>query len=162
MIMNSERTIFEELGFDLKQVQLPDGAVLYSLARTYGLVMRRLSEIYHRFGLSPAGFNLLVLLQRGKDPSTFTQRAIGDRLVVSPSDMSGLIDRMERRGLVKRTPGADRRSKLLRITPKGSALVDDVWPHHAEAISQMAKGLEAADVQAMLRVLARVRGAMGV
>ena len=161
-IMSQESAIFEELGFDAKQVKLPEGAVVYAIARTYGLIMRKLSATYRRFGLSPAGFNLLLLLERGKDRGSFTQRKVGQCLVVSPSDMSGLVDRMERRGLVRRAEGKDRRSHLLQITPKGSALVEKAWPHHSEAITQMNREIRSKDVQALLRVLGQLRAAMGL
>ncbi len=160
--MNQAAAIFDELGFDIREVRLPEGAIVYSIARTYSLIIRRLGETYRRFGLSAAGFNLLLLLKRGKDPDSFTQRLIGQRLVVSPSDMSGLIDRMEKRGLVRRAPGKDRRSNLLQITSKGSVLVEQIWPHHAEAIEQMTRGIDPADAKALLRVLAHLRESMGV
>ena len=154
--------IFDELGFDAKQVQLPEGAIVYAIARTYGLIMRKLAPIYRQSGLSAPGFNLLLLLKRGKEPDSFSQRRIGQRLVVSPSDMSGLIDRMERRELVRRLPGKDRRSHLLQITAKGSILVEQVWPRHAEAIERMTRHIDAKDIQILLRVLAQLRQSMGV
>ena len=160
--MSQAHAIFEELGFDTTKVQLPEGALVYAIARTYGLIMRKLSETYRQFGLSAAGFNVLLLLKRGKDPRSFTQRQIGHRLVVSPSDMSGLIDRMERRGLVRRTPGTDRRCHLLRITPAGSVLVERVWPHHEQAITQMMRGVHPQEAKTMLLVLGRLRRPMGV
>lgn len=160
--MSHLREIFEELGFDATTAELPEGGVMYALARTYSLVMQKLAPTYRRFGLSPAAFNLLLLLKRGKDPATFTQRELGRRLVVSPSDMTGLLDRLERKGLVRRTPGKDRRSKLLCLTVKGSALVETVWPHHAEAIRRLTAPLRAKDTQAVLAMLSQLRSAVGV
>ncbi len=151
--------IFEELGFDARRVQLPEGAAMYALARTYHLVMRRMASVYKRFGLSAASFNLLVLLQRGRDASSLTQQAAGERLVVSPSDMTGLVDRLERRGLVRRVPGKDRRSNLLRVTPAGCRLVEDVWPHHAQEMKRLAGRLSAQDTQALARIVSRLRQA---
>ncbi len=155
--MNELAGVFEEMGFDPKRGQLPEGAMIYALARTYNLVMRRLAAVYQRFGLSAASFNLLVLLQRGKDPDTFTQHAISERLVVSPSDMTGLIDRLERKGLVRRSAGKDRRTNLLRITPRGSALVDEAWPAHAQEIRRLCRGLRSDEATTLARVLARMR-----
>ena len=149
--------IFEELGFDRKDVRLPEGAIVYALARTYGLVMRQLTKVYKRFGLSAASFNLLVLLQRGKDPESFTQQAIGARLVVSPSDMTGLIDRLEKKGLVRRVPGKDRRTNLIQLTPKGSRLVEEVWPHHAQAMKRLSSALRADEAHVLARALTGLR-----
>lgn len=155
--MSEPKAIFEELGFALKDVQLPEGAIVYALARTYSLVTRKLAKVYKRFGLSVASFNLLVLLQRGKNPESFTQYAIGERLVVSPSDMTGLIDRLEKKGLVRRVPGKDRRSNLIQITPKGSKLVNEVWPHHADEIKQVAGAFSQHEAQVLARSMSRVR-----
>ncbi len=155
--MRELEQVFEELGFDQKAVRLPEGAIVYALARTYGLVMRQLSKVYRRFGLSAASFNLLVLLQRGKDPGSMTQQVIGERLVVSPSDMTGLIDRLEKKRLVRRIPGKDRRTKLIRITPKGSQLVEEVWPHHAQAMKRLSSALRADETPVLARALTGLR-----
>ena len=149
--------IFQEMGFHTKSVRLPEAGVIYALARTFSLVNRQLAAVYQRFGLSAASFNLLMLLKHGRDPDGCTQQAIGSRLVVSPSDMTGLLDRLERRELVKRLPGKDRRSKLLRITPKGSALLDDVWPHHVEAIQRLTRIFKPAEGKVLLAALSRMR-----
>ena len=156
--MSTQEGIFKELGFDPQAVRQPEGAIVYALARTYGLVIRRLTKIYKRFDLSSASFNLLLLLQRGQEPESFTQQVISERLVVSPSDMTGLIDRLERRGLVRRIPGRDRRTNLLRITPKGVQLVERIWPHHAEEIRRLSLALSVRDAQLLGRVLAQLRG----
>lgn len=160
--MKHFRAIFRELGFDVEKSTLPEGGLVYALARTYNLVMQQLAPMYRRFGLSAAGFNLLVLLKRGAEPETFTQRELSRRLVVSPSDMTGLVDRMEHKDLVRRIPGNDRRSKLLRITDKGSALVEEVWPHHAEVIKRMTEKLSSAEGEALMRALSLIREAVGV
>ena len=155
--MNELENIFEELGFERKGVQLPEGAIVYALARTYGLVMRRLAKVYKRFGLSAVSFNLLVLLQRGKDPGSLTQHAVSERLVVSPSDMTGLIDRLQRKGLVRRVPGKDRRTNLLRITPRGTRVVDEAWPHHAEEIKRLCRILNGRETHVLARALSGLR-----
>jgi MarR family 2-MHQ and catechol resistance regulon transcriptional repressor len=153
--MSHLEEIFEELGFNRRDVRQPEGAIVYALARTYSLVMRRFTACYKPFGLSAASFNLLMLLERGR--AAMTQRELGERLVVSPSDMTGLVDRLERKGLVRRTPGQDRRAKVLQITPKGSALVDKVWPHHAEEMTRLVRAFSVHDAAILARGLSQLR-----
>ena len=155
--MSHVSEIFHEMGFEAKSVRLPEAGVIYALARTFSLVNRQLARVYQRVGLSAASFNLLMLLKHGRDPDSCTQQALGSRLVVSPSDMTGLLDRLERKGLVKRLAGKDRPSKLLRITPKGSALLDQAWPHHVEAIQRLTKILKPSEGQVVLAALSRMR-----
>ncbi|MBI3319216.1 MAG: hypothetical protein HYZ89_01325, partial [Candidatus Omnitrophica bacterium] len=78
--MDALEAIFEEMGFDPKRIRLPEADVLYALARTTTLVSRALATVYQRHGLSIASFNLLMLLQHGREPDAFTQQAIGRRL----------------------------------------------------------------------------------
>jgi MarR family 2-MHQ and catechol resistance regulon transcriptional repressor len=152
--------VFQEMGFAAKPGQLPEAGVVYALARTFNLVARELGVIYKRYGLSAPSFNLLMLLRHGKDPDEFSQQRIGSRLVVSPSDMTGLIDRLEHKGLVRRAPGRDHRSHRLQITPKGVKLLDDVWPDHCDAVRRLLKGLDRGQLQALLSGLAGLRQAL--
>ena len=148
--------IFQEMGFEVETERLAE-AVVCSIARTYSLIARRLAPVYQRQGLTAASFNLLMLLKHGKDPNSLTQQAAGDHLVVSPSDMTGLIDRLERKGIVRRVPGKDRRSKRLQITPKGSQLLDKVWPSHLEAVDRVAGSLGTAAARQLVEALAVLR-----
>lgn len=158
--MDDVKAIFHEMGFKVKEERLPE-AVLYSVARTFNLLSRELMAVYKRFGLTAASFNLLLLLQNGEHPETFTQHEVGNRLVVSPSNMTGLIDRLEKKDLVRRVPGQDRRSKLLQVTPKGAALLDKVWPHHTEAVKRLPQALNYEETKTLVKLLARFRQSMG-
>ena len=152
MARHTFESVFHEMGFPATRTSAA-GAVVYSVARTYNLLVREIEQVYARYGLSPSSFNVLMLLRHGAEPDSLTQREIGSRLVVSASDMTGLIDRLERKGLVKRTPGRDRRSKLLKITPGGSKLLDEVWPRHDEAIKTLARSLTRRQARAIVEIL---------
>ena len=156
MTQTGVEPVFREIGFPAKRAWL-EGAVAYSIGRTYNLLIRELVQGYGRFSLSASSFNLLMLLKHGEDSERMTQQEIGKRLVVSPSDMTGLIDRLERRGLVLRIPGRDRRENLLRITPAGSKLLDEVWPHHEATLKKLCRVLTAREAKQMVRSLAKLR-----
>ena len=157
--MSAATRIFEEMGFAV-QGERREEAVIYSLARTASLLLRELSKVYAKAELTAASFNLLMLLKHGKDPETMTQHEIGRRLAVSPSDMTGLIDRLERRSLVRRQPGKDRRVKLLEITPQGKRLLDEVWPGHLSTIKQRCACLDASKARRLVEALAALREAL--
>ena len=75
--------------------------------------------------------------------------------------MTGLIDRLERKGLVRRAPGADRRSHRLQITPKGLKLLDEVWPQHCDAVKRLIGELDRSRVANLLDGLSTLRQAVG-
>src|SRR6185503_901886 len=63
---------------------------------------------------------------------------LGGRFGVPVSTMTGLVDRMEKKGLVRRVPGRrDRRSIELEATPAGSLALRE----HARGIEAMARGM---------------------
>ena len=156
MAHRAVEAVFQELGFPAARAWLA-GAVAYSVARTYNLLIRQLAQGYGRFGLSASSFNLLMLLKHGTEPEAMTQQRIGKRLVVSPSDMTGLIDRLEKRGLVRRLPGRTRREKLLRITAQGGKLLDAVWPFHVQTVTRLCSVLSAAEARRLVQATAKLR-----
>jgi DNA-binding MarR family transcriptional regulator len=79
---------------------------------------------YARFGLTTSAYNVLRIL-RGS-PEGLPRGEISQRMVNPAPDVTRLIDRLVRRGLVRRQRGrTDRRLSLTRITPKGMALMDE-------------------------------------
>src|ERR1700712_5586367 len=70
--------------------------------------------------LSPAQCHVLHLIEPGR-PMPMGQLA--ETLACDASNVTGLVDRLESRGLVRRSPSAeDRRVKVLDLTPTGSRL----------------------------------------
>src|SRR6476661_5195119 len=72
------------------------------------------------FDLSPAQCHVLHLIEPGRP---LPMRRLADTLSCDASNVTGLVDRLESRGLVRRRPSPqDRRVKVLQLTPTGSRL----------------------------------------
>ena len=84
-------------------------------------------------GLSPSSFNILIILSRSEDKSC-KQRQISKLLLVSHANVTGLIDHLARRMLVRRVADpSDRRVWIARLTRKGEQLLESFLPgHYAE------------------------------
>jgi DNA-binding MarR family transcriptional regulator len=88
-----------------------------------GLLNRRAEAEYAKFGLTTSAYNVLRILSGS--PEGLPRGEIGQRLVNPAPDVTRLIDRLARRGLVRRhREKRDRRLSLTRITPKGLTLVE--------------------------------------
>ena len=86
------------------------------------------------------------------------QREIAKRLIISGSDVTGLIDRLEKeRLLTRRGASTDRRVKLIKITPKGSALLDKLWPAHIEQVEQAMSSLPKREQEQLIALLTKLR-----
>jgi DNA-binding MarR family transcriptional regulator len=85
----------------------------------------RIAEVLVPLGLSHAQYNVLRIL-RGVHPDGHPRCEIAARLIVRAPDVTRLVDRLVRRGLVTRGRGAgsDRRHSVARITAKGLALLE--------------------------------------
>lgn len=74
----------------------------------------------------------LVLLRRLFEDGPMPMRAISDLLSIEPSTVTSMVDKLEGRGLIERTSDdRDRRVKLVALTPRGQALVADLWSRMA-------------------------------
>jgi DNA-binding MarR family transcriptional regulator len=105
--------------------------------------------------LSPAQCHVLHVIQPGR-PMPMKQLAA--TLSCDASNVTGLVDRLESRGLVRRLPGSvDRRVKELDLTPMGARL-------RAQLIERMTAPppsfgrLSARDQRALARILSRLLG----
>lgn len=90
-----------------------------SIMRVQQLVLASLDAAVKPFGITFARYEVLVLLSFSR-AGHLPLSLIGERLMVHPTSVTNLIDRLEAQGLVTRTTdAADRRRTLAALTPAG-------------------------------------------
>jgi len=105
-----------------------------NLVKTGDLVVGRVAEALKPLDLSPAGGLVLGILKDACAPCQ--PNHISERLIVSRATVTGLLDTLAKRGLVRREPHPkDRRMVLVHLTKAGSRMADRVrrTVHDAEA-----------------------------
>ncbi|MFC7534375.1 MarR family winged helix-turn-helix transcriptional regulator [Actinoplanes sp. GCM10030250] len=106
------------------------------------LVQRRHAQICADHCLTPAQAQLLCML---KDQPRGMSELAGLLGLAKPG-LSGLVDRIERRGLVRReTPEHDRRAVMLHTTPLGKETVDALWADVGASLPDILDVLPAED-----------------
>jgi MarR family transcriptional regulator, organic hydroperoxide resistance regulator len=94
-----------------------------ALLRTADQLQWRAAEVFKRHGLSPTQYNALRIL-RGAGPEGLPCTEVGKRMINRDPDITRLLDRLKRRGMIERSRGEkDRRVIKARITPAGLALL---------------------------------------
>jgi len=94
-----------------------------SLLQTADTLGQEAEQLLKAAGLTGAQYNVLRIL-RGAEPSGLACRAIGERMISHDPDMTRLLDRMEKRGLITRERQSDdRRVVKTRITAQGLSLL---------------------------------------
>jgi DNA-binding MarR family transcriptional regulator len=113
---------------DEQQVEPVEKLVAASITQDLGFLLAKLhaasTVINNRaladFGLKERSYSVLLLADSGLEP---TQRELADFLSLDPSQIVMLVDELEKRGLVQRTPGKqDRRAKTVTSTHEGHML----------------------------------------
>ncbi|HEY7159199.1 MAG TPA: MarR family transcriptional regulator [Gemmataceae bacterium] len=98
--------------------------VFLGLWRTYDRLRALEDELFDRHDLTPQQYNALRLL-RGEHPGTLRTLDLAARLVSRAPDITRLLDKLERRGLIERDRPADNRRVVhVGITAAGIALLD--------------------------------------
>jgi DNA-binding MarR family transcriptional regulator len=83
---------------------------------------------------------LYVLFRLRRDPDGVPLGELAEALRVTPRNITGLIDNLERAGLVTRVPDAsDRRSVLARLTDRGRERIDALWRTTLDAQARLAE-----------------------
>jgi DNA-binding MarR family transcriptional regulator len=96
---------------------------LLSLQRTADQLQWRISEALKPYRISPTQYNALRILRGAKEQGCSCTE-IAERMINRDPDITRLIDRLERRGLVQRArEDKDRRVVTARITPAGLELL---------------------------------------
>src|SRR5271165_4277721 len=97
-------------------------ATYLDLLRTSDLLSRRMVPVLKAVELSPTQYNVLRIL-RGS-PEGLPCGEIASRMITRDPDVTRLLDRMEKRGLISRSrDNKDRRTVIGRITPYGLKLL---------------------------------------
>jgi DNA-binding MarR family transcriptional regulator len=130
--------------------------LLVSLLRTTDVLHERFEHIIRPLNVSMTQYNVLRIL-RGAEPTGRTCGEIGERMIAREPDVTRLLERMDKAGLIKRTrDSADRRVVVTRITSAGLRLLDELEPKLRE-LDGLLKPMGVRKIEAMLKLLDEVR-----
>jgi DNA-binding MarR family transcriptional regulator len=129
------------------------------LLRTADAVKRSLAQVIEPHGITPQQYNVLRIL-RGAGPAGLPTLTIGERMVEQTPGVTRLVDRLEGKGLVARTPcPKDRRRVFCRITEKGLELLTELDEPVNRWDAQAVAALAPSDLASLIGLLDRVRSA---
>lgn len=115
---------------------------------------RKLAEV----GLTVPQYDLLMSLMR-KDGQA--QQELASRLLVAKSNVSSLLSRAERDGLIERRANPeDGRGKVVTLTPAGKRLAKLGWKVQAEVVTKMAQALTPSELREVAQTMKRLRKAL--
>jgi MarR family 2-MHQ and catechol resistance regulon transcriptional repressor len=136
----------------------PTVELLVNLYYTSDVIESQFAREIETHNLSGAALNALMILSRCE--AGCPMHELGELLLVSRANVTGLVDCLERKGLVKRTTTAgDRRVKLLTLTAAGRGFLEEFLPGHYAHARALLRGLTNKDKLELSRLLLKLRHA---
>lgn len=130
------------------------------LACTNLIEQRLRSRLRSDFEITLPQFDVLAELERSAAPQTMSE--LSARLMVSNGNVTGVVDRLERAGYVRREADKrDRRVQFIRLTPAGRKLFTRMSRAHAAWVAELFDGLRAQEAERLTKQLRRVREIVG-
>jgi DNA-binding MarR family transcriptional regulator len=135
-------------------------AAATSIMRAQQVVLAAVDGVLRPFELTFARYEGLVLLSFSRQGSLPLGK-MGDRLMIHPTSVTNIIDRLEAQGLVRRVAHpTDGRTTLAEVTAEGRALATRA----TRAVNEIALGLgmlDDRDLQDLIRIIRKIRVHIG-
>ena len=132
----------------------PSSEVFNGILCVYSLLYGKMEEYFKDYALTPVKFNALLLIKHMGGDEGLSQNEICHHLIVSPSNITRLIDRLIKDGYVERNASQkDRRIKLIKITKSGAEILDKLFHGYGEMIQESVYVLERQEVEQLSLLL---------
>lgn len=119
------------------------------------VMVKESHRLFRPHGLTDAQFNVMNVL--GTATQAVSQRELSDVLVVDRSNITGLLDRMEKLGWVRRSDHpSDRRVYLVSLTTAGRKLWQKVCPDYLAAVRRVTAAVPEGELKRTLETLRRL------
>jgi DNA-binding MarR family transcriptional regulator len=127
-----------------------------NVLRTTDLLQNRLGRFFREYGLTPSQYNVLRILRGEGKPLPSLE--IGSRMIQLVPAMTGLIDRLEKQGLVnRRRCKEDRRVVYVEITPAAKKLLKRMDDPLLEMHKQLTGSLTLTELKELTRLMEKIR-----
>lgn len=136
----------------------PEVRLWLRLSACAALIGARLrTRLREEFATTQPRFDVLALLASA--PEGLTMGELSKRLMVTNGNVTGIVDRLLRDGLVTRAPASnDRRMQFVRIAPEGQSVVQAVNKAQRRWLAEMTDGLSHDEVVQLMGLLGRLKG----
>jgi DNA-binding MarR family transcriptional regulator len=116
---------------------------------------------FARHGISPSRFAVLILLKYYGDDTGLSPAELSKKAGVTPATMTGLVDHLERDGLVRRTQNRqDRRRIDIQLTAAGREFLGRILPDYSLRISGLMANLSEEERHMLAKLLDKVEAGL--
>jgi DNA-binding MarR family transcriptional regulator len=129
-----------------------------AVTATYKLMHRNITALLAEEGLTqPQFYALRVMARHGPTP----MKTLSDELWVTAANITGIVDRLESKGLIERAASKeDRRTTIVTLTAKGRKLQEGVAKKYTKFIQKALQKLSREEQETLRGLLARLQDEM--
>ena len=139
-------------------IKLVAHEALLNIYYTTSKVKKRADKFFRPFGLTDVQFNLMMLLaHQSKKNAGLSQARLSEMMLVNRANITSLIDRMEKADLVKRTPAADRRFNIIKLTARGKNKLIKIEQGYIKEVEKVMSALTGNEKKQLIKLLEKVR-----
>lgn len=148
------------LGQEIKKIrpfESVEQEAFLNLLRTADVLAGEVADLFKPSRLSSTQYNALRIL-RGAGPDGLPCGEVAARMITRDPDVTRLLDRLEKRGLISRCRGKkDRRVVCARITDAGVGLLDELDPRVLQAHRKQLSHMSAEQLKQLIELLELAR-----
>lgn len=116
--------------------------LIYTIGILWSQISSKLDSILSKNNLNISKFNILMIIKHFGKNDGVQQNEISKRLLVTASNITKLLDKLEKEGLITRNNKiGDKRVKLIKITENASKLLDLSWPPFKNELKNLTQNI---------------------
>ncbi len=136
------------------EFSVDEDSIGYLTRYAFRAFVKSLAIELERHGILPGEWSVFRVLWKGDDIS---QVELAQRMRVEKASLTGVLNKMQRKGLIRKTPDKiDRRKINITLTAKGAGLKAPLLPFAGKINTRATRGMSAAEVDQLCNLLARV------
>ena len=129
---------------------------IYKTIGVYNTLIKRLERVFAPYNISVSKFNILMVIKHQASKEGISQVDIGAKLIVGEANIAKIANKLFEQGYITRKENPkDRRCNLLKITSKGSKLLDNVWKIYLKEVDELTKSLNKNDKKQIIEILSK-------
>jgi DNA-binding MarR family transcriptional regulator len=141
---------------EFPQVDSRASDCVINLWRTHTMISEEMGRALRPFDLTLTGFRVVMMLRVAG--GTLAPAEIADRLGSARATVTGVLDSLEKRGLVRRLPHPDDRRRLhVQMTDDAGALLERLLPTYFAHERDVVGALGAADQERLVELLGEIQ-----
>ncbi len=128
----------------------PHSKLIYITGMLWNTLNEGLEKTLAQVGLNNSKFNILMIIRFVGGENGIQQNEISKQLLVTASNITKLLDKLEADELITRNnKDGDRRVKIIKITEKGSGLIDKIWVDYNKTVNALTPNMTDDELDAL-------------